>query len=65
MRVSVQSHKCVGAGQCVTAAPQVFDQNEETGTVILLQETPPPELQAAARTAAHLCPAVAIHVHED
>jgi ferredoxin len=28
MRVSLQKDLCIGAGQCVLAAPAVFDQDE-------------------------------------
>ncbi|MFF0087030.1 ferredoxin [Streptomyces canus] len=32
MRIDVDADRCVGAGQCVMAAPKVFDQNDD-GTV--------------------------------
>lgn len=62
-RVVVDEDLCIGAGQCVLAAPQVFDQDER-GLVILLDATPPPELREAARKAAKLCPARAIVIEE-
>lgn len=65
MRISIDQSRCIGAGQCVLKAPAVFDQQEEDGLVILLQESPAPEHQAAARIAARVCPAEVIHVHED
>lgn len=65
MRIKVESHKCVGAGQCVSAAPAVFDQDEDDGIVILLDAEPPADQHAAARTAALLCPALAIQVDEE
>ncbi|WP_327096405.1 ferredoxin [Nocardia vinacea] len=43
MKVSVEADKCVAAGQCVLPAPEVFDQREEDGVVILLDETPAAE----------------------
>jgi ferredoxin len=64
MQVSIDQDKCVGAGQCVFAAPEVFDQREDDGVVILLTEEPAEELHAATREAAHLCPALAIVVDE-
>lgn len=62
MRISIDTEKCVGAGQCVLAAPEIFSQRDDDGIVVLLCEEPPPELAASAREAAELCPAVAIHV---
>lgn len=63
LRVIVDKDKCCGAGQCVLLAPQVFDQQDD-GTVILLDPTPPPPLHAAAREAACVCPGAAIRVDE-
>jgi ferredoxin len=65
MKVSIDQHRCVGAGQCVLKAPMVFDQQEDDGMVILLNDHPPSEDQAAARLAARVCPAEVITIHED
>ncbi|MBP2477997.1 ferredoxin [Crossiella equi] len=62
MRVTVDEEACVGAGQCVLAAPDVFDQREEDGVVILLQEEPPADLHEATKEAEVLCPALAIRL---
>jgi len=64
MRVSVDQDSCCSSGQCVLAVPEVFDQNEDDGVVLLLQPQPPEELWAAVRTAAAICPARAISVQE-
>ncbi|KAA9155382.1 ferredoxin [Amycolatopsis acidicola] len=64
MKVSVDTDKCCGAGTCVLVAPDVFDQGEDDGIVILLEETPGEELHAATREAASVCPAGAITVAE-
>jgi len=64
IRIRVNEHKCVGAGQCVMAAPQIFDQREEDGVVVLLDETPAAEQHEAVREAALVCPAAAIHLVE-
>ncbi|MEV0035785.1 ferredoxin [Streptomyces sp. NPDC056909] len=64
MRVTVDQEKCVGAGQCVMLAPDVFDQRDEDGVVVLLTETPAAELHADVRMAAQVCPALAIDLDE-
>lgn len=64
MRVKVDLDKCTAAGSCVAAAPAVFDQRDDDGLVILLQENPPEEEWERARTAAAVCPAVAITIEE-
>ena len=65
MKVQVDDSKCVGAGQCVMTAPEVFDQREEDGVVILLDPTPPAQLHEAVREAAKLCPSRVITVIEE
>lgn len=40
MRVIVDVDKCIGATQCVRAAPTVFEQGEDDGLAVLLQENP-------------------------
>lgn len=62
MKVAIDQSRCVGAGQCVLVAPEVFDQRDDDGIVLLLQENPPEELHAQAKEAAQLCPALAIEV---
>jgi ferredoxin len=64
MKVEVDEPKCVASGQCVLLAPEVFDQREEDGIVVLLDETPGPELHDAVRESAGVCPAAAIHLVE-
>jgi ferredoxin len=64
MRVHTDIAKCVGAGQCALVAPEVFDQKDEDGTVILLQVEPASEHADAVAEAVMLCPAQAIQLHE-
>jgi ferredoxin len=63
-QVVVEDHKCVGAGQCVVVAPEVFDQRDEDGMVVLLQAQPDPALRPAVEKAARLCPALAIRIED-
>lgn len=64
MKITVDEDKCCAAGQCVLAAPEIFDQSDDDGVVILLDEAPPESEHENARTAAQLCPATAIEVQE-
>jgi ferredoxin len=64
MRVQADRGSCIGSGQCVMNAPDVFDQDEDEGLVSLKTETPPPELASDVRRAAAMCPAMAITVTE-
>jgi ferredoxin len=65
MRIEVDPSKCLTAGLCVLTEPRVFDQDIDQGTVVLLEEEPPEDLQAAVREAAKICPSGAIKVLED
>ncbi|WP_185909334.1 ferredoxin [Streptomyces sp. WAC01280] len=58
--VHVDRDRCLGAGMCALTAPQVFDQDEDEGLVVLLDARPPQERLAAVRVAAGVCPASAI-----
>ena len=64
MKVVIDAEKCVAAGQCVAAAMEVFDQRDEDGIVMLLNEHPPAELAEEVRQAAAVCPAMAILIEE-
>jgi ferredoxin len=64
MKVTVDAEKCVASGQCVLAAAGVFDQREDDGVVILLNDDPDSDQYEAVRLAAQMCPASVIHVTE-
>ncbi|MGW1785644.1 ferredoxin [Streptomyces sp. NPDC002143] len=64
MRVTVDQEMCVSAGQCSVLAAKVFDQREEDGVVVLLDEQPPSELDEIVREAAAICPVSAIGLTE-
>ena len=64
MRVHVEREKCVAAGMCAMTAPSVFDQDEEDGTVIVLNDSPGAEDAEVVHEAASLCPAQVISVSE-
>ncbi|WP_433710313.1 ferredoxin [Nocardia sp. CA-084685] len=64
MKVVIDEDKCVAAGQCVAAAAEVFDQRDEDGIVVLLNEHPSAEQAEDVRQAAAVCPAMAISIEE-
>ncbi|GAA1199458.1 ferredoxin [Pseudonocardia alaniniphila] len=55
VKITVERDRCIGAGQCVLNAPELFDQDDE-GTVVVLEQ-PSPEQEPAAHAAEHACPA--------
>lgn len=63
MKISVDTEACVASGSCVLACPNLFDQ-DDLGTVVLLRDSPTPEDEAGARTAAGACPVGAIDLDE-
>jgi ferredoxin len=64
MKVTVEENICASSGNCVMNAPEVFDQRDEDGVVVLLNAHPSAEQAEGARRAAAACPALAIHIEE-
>jgi len=64
MKVTVDQNICASSGNCVMNAPEVFDQRDEDGVVVLLNEHPSAEQSEGARRAAAACPSLAIHIEE-
>jgi ferredoxin len=62
--VKVQANRdvCIGAGMCLMTAPDVFDQSDDDGLVILLDEHP--EDTPSVREAIANCPSGAISIVE-
>ncbi|SFQ16553.1 ferredoxin [Amycolatopsis arida] len=65
MRIEADTEVCVAAGMCALTAPEVFDQSEDEGTVVVLAARPPAEHEKAAREAVELCPSGALRIVED
>lgn len=59
-KISAERERCVGAGQCVLAAPTVFDQDEKDGLVLVLDERPPVSQSDAVQEAVRACPSGAL-----
>ncbi|MEU4313240.1 ferredoxin [Nocardia sp. NPDC024068] len=60
MEIGADRGRCIGAGMCVLTAPDVFDQDDADGLVLMSTTTPAPEQEPAVREAAQMCPAGAI-----
>ncbi|MFG1609628.1 ferredoxin [Actinoplanes sp. NPDC049265] len=64
VKVTVDQEKCCGAGTCVMLVPEVFDQRDEDGVVVLLDAAPAEKFTDGVREAAAVCPAAAITVDD-
>ncbi|GED96243.1 ferredoxin [Gordonia crocea] len=64
MRIITHEDNCIGSGNCVLSAPELFDQRDEDGVVIVVDAEPGEAWHGAARTAESACPARAIEVRE-
>jgi ferredoxin len=65
MKIDIDDDKCTAAGQCVLAAPNVFDQRDADGVVIVLDATPPESERVAVEDAIIRCPAAAIWLADE
>ncbi|MEU5890451.1 ferredoxin [Streptomyces sp. NPDC047461] len=61
MKVELEADKCVASGQCVLAAMDVFDQDDD-GIAILLAQEVGDELVDDVKEAVAVCPAAAIRL---
>jgi ferredoxin len=64
LKVTVDRDRCVGSGQCALNLPEVFDQGDADGIVILLTDRPDESLSERVLEAEQLCPAMAIRTEE-
>lgn len=62
MRINVDFDACAAHGDCVVAAPQIFDLGDTDDVVRLLVAEPPESLRPQARAAADACPMFAIQI---
>ncbi|WP_296560649.1 ferredoxin [Pigmentiphaga sp.] len=62
MKIAIDTSKCIGAGLCVVASPELFAQRDEDGIVYLINEHPDPRQDDSAREAARQCPTLAITI---
>jgi ferredoxin len=65
MRIIADRDRCIGSGQCVLSLPEMFDQSERDGRVLVSDARPDPGDFDDARTAVRLCPSRALSLAED
>lgn len=64
MRIIADTDRCVGAGQCVLTAPDIFDQDEDA-LVMLLDGSPGTGELDLVRAAVDRCPSGALTVADE
>ncbi|MFE6775204.1 ferredoxin [Streptomyces sp. NPDC057702] len=64
MKVRIDEDACVASGMCAYLAPEVFDQREEDGVVVVLHEVPGEGQHEAVWDAVRNCPAQVISVED-
>jgi len=61
MKVELEADKCVASGQCVVAAMDVFDQDDDGIAILLAEEVGDDQLDEVKEAVA-VCPAAAIRL---
>ena len=64
MHIVADRDVCIGAGNCVLAAENVFDQDDDA-IVVVLQEQPEGDDVRATRDAVGSCPSGALSLSDD
>jgi ferredoxin len=64
VKVTIDRGVCESHGDCVLAAPRVFEMDDD-GVIHILAPAPGPDLRDQVLGAAAGCPTRAIHVVED
>ncbi|MGW4830262.1 ferredoxin [Amycolatopsis japonica] len=62
MEIHVDKERCVGASECLFAAPDVFDLRGSEGCAVVLPASPTEAMRPEVMTAARRCPVAAITV---
>jgi ferredoxin len=60
MKITVDFDHCEVHGDCVVAAPEVFDIGDDSDVVQLLDSDPSEELRPKVEAAVRMCPVAAI-----
>ena len=62
MKLLLDFEVCEGHGECVVAAPELFDLDEDGAKAIILNDEPEEALRAKAIEAVKLCPVAALRL---
>jgi ferredoxin len=65
MKIVADRSKCLGAGQCVMVAPDLFSQAEDDGLVVMKKVKLSAAEISAAELAVRSCPTQAISLEAD
>ncbi|MFD9669428.1 ferredoxin [Rhodococcus sp. NPDC059968] len=60
MRIEVDWERCIGAGMCALTAPDVFEQDENDGRVVVRKKHVGADHLDAVHEAVRLCPSGAL-----
>jgi ferredoxin len=64
VKIIADLEACQGYANCVIEAPDVFDIDDSSAKVVILQATPTPDLMDDVRRAAAACPVKALTIEE-
>jgi ferredoxin len=64
VKIIADLEACQGYANCVIEAPDVFDIDDSSAKVVILQATPTPDLVDDVRRAAAACPVKALTIEE-
>jgi len=64
MKLLLDFAACEGHGECVVAAPELFDLDEDGYKAIVLNDEPGESLRARAVEAVKLCPVAALKLED-
>lgn len=62
MKIELDLDSCLGYGNCVVEAPDLFDLDEDRNIAVVLVERPSDEQVEDARRAVQACPAAALRL---
>lgn len=63
-RITADPRVCVGSGMCALTAPDLFDQSDKDGTVLVLRPVPADTQIGDAEEAVRGCPSGALRLAE-
>lgn len=62
MRITLDAELCLGYGNCVVEAPDLFDLDPARNQAVVLDPTPEEPMRESAERAVRICPAAALRI---